>query len=81
MRFAFIKSIKSLVRICCIIRPGWERPAMALARAHTRHIKNTRVVCHRPNILYPVLPHLFPIHSFWTLLITLFTIAIIKCPV
>ena len=50
-------------------------------RTRTRHIKNTRVICRTPKTLYDVLPHLFLIHSFSTLLITLFIIAFIKCSV
>ena len=42
---------------------------IALARHRTRHIKT----------LYDVLFHLFLIHSFCPLLITVFTIALIKC--
>ena len=37
------------------------------------------MVCHVPKILYGVLLHLFQIHSFSTLLLTLFTIGFIKC--
>ena len=32
--------------------PGWERHAIALASAKTRHIKNMHVVCHTPKTLY-----------------------------
>lgn len=49
------------------IRAEWERRAIAIARTSTRH--------------YDVLPPLFLIHSFSTLLIAIFTIAIIKCSV
>ena len=53
----------------------------ALARACTHHIKNTLVVCRMSKILYGVLPHLFLIHSFSTLLITLLSIALANCSV
>ena len=40
--------------------------------AYTGHIKNTRVICRMPKTLYGMLPYLFLIHSFSTLLITIF---------
>ena len=60
-------------------RPGWERRAIALP--HTRHIKDTRVVCCAPKTLYGVFSQLFLIHSFSTLLITLFSISLVKSSV
>ena len=58
-------------------RPGWERRVITLAQACTCHNKNTRAVCCMSKT-YGVLPHLFLIHSFSALLITLFTVALIK---
>ena len=49
--------------------------------ACTHQNKNTHVVCQIPKILYGVLLHLFQIHSFSTLLLTLFTTGFIKCSV
>lgn len=54
---------------------------MVLARVRKLLIKNTRVVCRTSETPYGVLPHLFRILSCFTLLITLFIIAIIKCSV
>ena len=59
-------------------RPGWELPAIVLARPHVCHINNTYVVRCTPKRLYGVLPQLFLIHSFSTLLITLFLIFLVK---
>ena len=50
----------------------------ALAHPRTRHIKSTRVVCRTPKTLYGVLSQLFLIHSFSTLLTTLFLICLVK---
>ena len=33
-------------------KPEWERRVITLAYTHTRHVKNTRAVCHTPKILY-----------------------------
>ena len=52
--------------------------AIALARPRTRYIKNTRAVCRTPKPWYGVLSQLFLIHSFSTLLITLFLISLVK---
>ena len=41
----FQKSIRGESINQLLYRPGWGRRAIALARAHTRHIKNVRVVC------------------------------------
>ena len=60
-----------------IIRPGWERCAVALGRVCTWYIKIANVVCCTPNTLHGA--HLFPLHLFPTLSVTLFTIALIKC--
>ena len=59
-------------------RPGWEWHAIALSRARTRHIKDTRVVCCAPETLYSVLSHLFLIHALSSLLIPLFIITQVK---
>ena len=45
---------------------------MHLQRSRTRPIKNTDVVCRTPETLYGVLSNLFLIHSFYTLLLTMF---------
>ena len=47
---------------------------IALARARTRHIKNTHVACRTSKALYGVFPHLLMILLFSTLLITHFSI-------
>ena len=60
-----------------IIRPGWERCAVALGHVCTWYIKIANVVCCTPNTLHGA--HLFPLHLFPTLSVTLFTIALIKC--
>ena len=59
-------------------KPKWERYVIALACAHTLHIKNKCVVCCRPKTLNDMLSHLFLVHSIHTLLFTFFTIALIK---
>ena len=55
-----------------------NRRAIALPRARIRHTKNTSVICRTPKTCYAVLPYLFLIHSFYTLLITLFIISSLK---
>ena len=64
-----------------LTRSGREGFANTLAHAHTRNYKNTPAVWRTPNILHIVFAHLFMIHSFLTVLITLFTIAFIRCSV
>ena len=59
-------------------RPSWERCTIALACPCTCHIKNTNVACCTPKTLYDVLSQLFLVHSFSTLLITVFIICLIK---
>ena len=59
-------------------RPGRERHAIALASAHTRHIKNTRVVCRTRKSLYSVFSHFLVIPSISTFLFAVFTIAFIR---
>ena len=54
---------------------------MAFVHTYTPHIKSTCVVCCMPKTYGVLLPHFSTIHSFSTLIITLFTIALIKCPV
>ena len=61
------------------IRPGLESLVIALTRCRTCHIKNTRVVYQLPKTLYDVPIHWFLLHLFFTLLITLFMIDLIKC--
>ena len=61
-------------------RPGWGTHAIALTCACTCHIKNACVVCCKHKTLYAVHPHLFDLFIF-TILFTLFTIALIKCSV
>ena len=65
-----------LVREIETNEPGWERCAIALTRARTRHIKNKGVVSRTPEILYGILPNLFLVHSFSTLPITIFIITL-----
>ena len=72
---------KSTVTLLIGTRPEKERHTTTLACTPTHHIKNTGVVCCMPKTLYGVLPHLFLIHSILTLLITLFTITLIKSSV
>ena len=62
-------------------RSGRERFANTLARAHTRNDKNTPEVWRTPNTLHVVFAPLLLIHAFLTVLITLFTIAFIRCSV
>ena len=63
-----------LVQTECIFRSGWERHAIILTNTCLHFIKNTQV-CHTAKTMcFP----LFLIHSFSTLLITLFTITLIK---
>ena len=59
----------SFLEVC---RPEQERCAIALARTHTSHIKNTRVKCCTPRKLYIVSPHLLLIQLFSTFLIHIF---------
>ena len=54
---------------------------MAFIHTYTPHIKSTCVVCCMPKTYGVLLPHFSTIHSFSTLIITLFTIALIKYPV
>ena len=70
--------MSSYIRIPKSYRPGLERCVITLAHVHTYHIKNTHVACCTPKTVHGVLLHLFLIHSFSTLLITLFTIVFIK---
>ena len=71
----------SYLRIFWYVRPGQESPVTTLACSRTFHIKNSDVVCHTPRKLHGVLLHLYLIQLFSTLLITLFTIALIKISV
>ena len=57
---------------------GWERGVIALARTHTRHIKNTCAVCHMTETFYGVLPHLFQI-QFFSALLTIRFFTLMKC--
>ena len=54
---------------------------MAFVHTYTPHIKSTSVVCCMPKAYGVLLPHFSTIHSFSTLIITLSTITLIKCPV
>ena len=60
------------------IRSGLERHIFTLASPNRHHTKNTGVICWTPETLYGELFHLFLIHSFSTLLITIFTIYLVK---
>ena len=64
-----------------LTRSGREGFANTLAHAHTRNDKNTPAVWRTHDISHIVFAHLFMIHSFLTVLITLFTIAFIRCSV
>ena len=55
---------------------GMERRAIALARACAHHIKNTYVLCRMPKTLYGILSQIFPIYSFFALLIILFLVRV-----
>ena len=59
-------------------RPGWERRAIALTWPHSRHNKNTNVVCRTFKTLNSTLSRFFLIHSFSTLSIIFFTITLCK---
>lgn len=60
-------------------RPGWGRCVIEITHPHTCHTKNKPEVCSIPKTLYGVLSQLLLIHSFSTLLLTLFTVALVKC--
>ena len=60
------------------IRSGLERHIFTLASPHRHHTKNTGVIRWTPETLYGELFYLFLIHSFSTLLITIFTISLVK---
>ena len=61
---------RGLVIKGCHTRPGWEKPTIAFGRANTRRTQ-ARYATHLEHFC-GVLPHLFLIHSFSTLLITFY---------
>ena len=61
--------------------PSCERHVITFARPHTSHTKNIVAVCQMSKTLYVLLFRLFLIHSFFALLITLFTISLMKLSV
>lgn len=64
-----------------LIRPGWKWCVITLTHFRTCHIKNTDVVCHTLKTLYVAFSQLLPIHSVYSLLITVFTISLVKSSV
>ena len=66
----------------CSLSEAWTVSVRSHSHApvHTK-LATRRLICRTPKTLSGVLPHLFLIHSFSTLLITPLTIAIIKCSV